>query len=557
MANPKHLSSNVVIEKDAVDQHVECLDNGHAQEGFLHEREMTLKEGVKKYPWSVFWSVMVSLIIVMEGYDIVLLGGLLAQPSFRQRYGRYTEAHGWQIDGPWQAGLQNATTVGTIFGALANGYLTQRFGYRRTVIAAMVFMIGSVAIQFFAVSAGMLLAGNLLCGLPWGLFSVLSPAYASEIAPTVLRGYLANFVCFCWAVGMLISSGVQTGFAGREDQWAYRIPFAIQWIWPVPLICILWFAPESPWILVRQGKLEEAKKMVKRLSSKKEDIDTTAAVAMMQHTIETEMTLEAGTSYLDCFRGINLRRTEICCMTFMCQYLDGTVITGNAVYFFAQAGVANAIAYKLSVGSLALSCAGVVVSWVLIYHFGRRTLYTLSLVSSFVGLIAVGTAAAISSSSTSTYVQAGIVMCSVLIRFATTGPVCYAIITEMSSVSLRSKTVSLARVCYYLAAIVVSTAQAYLINPTELNLKGKTAFVWAGTCALLVVWAYFRLPETKVQSPPMRVTFLLLTLHRTACSRRLICCSPRKFQLESSPRPRSMSIIRTRRLKSERKPRDL
>lgn len=38
----------------------------------------------------------------------------------------------------------------------------------------------------------------------------------------------------------------------------------------------------------------------------------------------------------------------------------------------------------------------------------------------------------------------------------------------------------------------------YLINPTELDLEGKTAFFWAATAALTMVWAYFRLPEVKV-----------------------------------------------------------
>jgi len=28
---------------------------------------------------------------------------------------------------------------------------------------------------------------------------------------------------------------------------SYRIPFAIQWIWPVPIIVGVLLAPESPW----------------------------------------------------------------------------------------------------------------------------------------------------------------------------------------------------------------------------------------------------------------------------------------------------------------------
>jgi hypothetical protein len=40
-----------------------------------------------------------------------------------------------------------------------------------------------------------------------------------------------------------------------------------QWLWPVPLIILTYFAPESPWWLVRHGKFEEAEKSVKRLGS--------------------------------------------------------------------------------------------------------------------------------------------------------------------------------------------------------------------------------------------------------------------------------------------------
>ncbi|KAF5657467.1 putative alpha-glucoside transport [Fusarium denticulatum] len=479
--------------------HTSTSDADSKQEriGFAQERDMTLWQGMKMYPWSVFWSVMVSLIIVMEGYDIVLLGGLLPQHAFAKRYGTYNEEHGWQISGPWQAALNNSTTCGTIFGALANGFLTQRFGYRKTVLSALLFINATIALQVFATSAGMLVAGNFLCGLPWGLFSVLAPAYASEICPTPLRGYLANFVCFCWAAGMLISSGVQKAFSQVDGQSAYRIPYAIQWAWPLPICCILWFAPESPWILVRRGKDAEAEAIVKRLSAKNEPVNTTAVISMMQHTIIAEQQMEDGTSYWDCFKGTNLRRTEISCMVFMCQQFGGNAINGNAVYFFTQAGVGNEIAYKLSVGSLALSCIGVVASWYLIYHWGRRTLYVFDLIVSFIALIGVGTASTVSSSTTSSYIQAGIVLVSVLIGFATIGPICYAILAEVSSVKLRSKTISIARIAYYIAQIIVNTVQTYLINPNELNLKGKSAWVWSVTCAILIVWAYFRLPETK------------------------------------------------------------
>lgn len=36
-----------------------------------------------------------------------------------------------------------------------------------------------------------------------------------------------------------------------------------------------------------------------------------------------------------------------------------------------------------------------------------------------------------------------------------------------------------------------------MINPTELNWKGRTGFFWCGTSALTVLWAFFRLPELR------------------------------------------------------------
>ena len=62
-----------------------------------------------------------------------------------------------------------------------------------------------------------------------------------------------------------------------------------QWIWPVPLIVVSIFAPESPWWLVRKGRIEEARHNLMRLTSRNaegqnDDFDLDETIAMMQHT---------------------------------------------------------------------------------------------------------------------------------------------------------------------------------------------------------------------------------------------------------------------------------
>lgn len=65
---------------------------------------------------------------------------------------------------------------------------------------------------------------------------------------------------------------------------AYRLPFGLQWIWPVPILLACILAPESPWYLVRKGRLEDAKHSLNALASKNPNvpvIDVDKRVAMM------------------------------------------------------------------------------------------------------------------------------------------------------------------------------------------------------------------------------------------------------------------------------------
>ena len=78
-------------------------------------------------------------------------------------------------------------------------------------------------------------------------FQTLTTQYASEVTPVQLRPILTTFVNMCWVMGQFIAAGVNRACVLREDEWAYRTPFAIQWIWPLPIAIGVALAPESPW----------------------------------------------------------------------------------------------------------------------------------------------------------------------------------------------------------------------------------------------------------------------------------------------------------------------
>lgn len=161
------------------------------------EHTTSVWQGIKTYRKAVFWSIIVSSSVIMEGYDTTLIGSFFAYPAFREKYGTYSAAAGWQLSAQWQAGISDIQAVGNLIGALANGYFTDKYGHRKVMMVNLVLMTGFVFITFFAPNVTTLLIGAFFCSIPWGVFATMGPAYAAEVCPLVLRGYLTAYVNLC------------------------------------------------------------------------------------------------------------------------------------------------------------------------------------------------------------------------------------------------------------------------------------------------------------------------------------------------------------------------
>jgi MFS transporter, SP family, general alpha glucoside:H+ symporter len=204
----------------------------------------------------------------------------------------------------------------------------------------------------------------LICSsFPWGILTTCATSYASEVLPTSLRVYLTSFTNMCFIIGQLIAAGILKALSNHISQWAYRIPFAIQWVWPCFLIPLVYFAPESPWYLVRKNRLEDAEQSLRRLQNRKAKINPRNTLATIIHTDNFEKMNNAGTRYLDCFRGPELRRTEIACMVLTGQILCGINFAYNSSYFYENIGVGTSTTYSLNLGGTGLALCGCFVNW--------------------------------------------------------------------------------------------------------------------------------------------------------------------------------------------------
>ncbi|KAI5462753.1 putative maltose permease [Mariannaea sp. PMI_226] len=463
------------------------------------EKAMTIRQAIRMYPKAIFFSMILSLSLIMEGYDTSLLGSFFGYPSFQKKFGEGPLKDGsYQLTASWQSGLQNGVQVGEILGLWVAGSLAERYGYKKTMLGSLIMMILVIFMMFFAQNLAMLMVGEILCGFPWGAFQTLTTTYAAEISPPALRPYLTTYNNMCWVMGQTISAGVLRGLLNRDDEWGWRIPYAIQWIWPIPIIIGVLFAPESPWWLVRNDRIEEAKQVLRSLVSASDtEYDVDRNVAMMIHTNAHEMAVSAGTSYKNCFTGVDLRRTEITCVVWVIQVTCGIWFGGNVIYFLQQAGFDPEQSFNFGLGHNAVGFFGTICAWWVMEHVGRRTLYLWGLAIMFIILVIIGFLGIPKSSDSIAYASGALLYVFTFTYDITVGPVCYCLVAELPSTRLRIKTVAMARNAYNIASIVANFLNNPILNPTAWNLRGKGGFIWCGFALASWVWAYYRLPEPK------------------------------------------------------------
>ena len=478
---------------------MEAITRDLANRGTRTEHELGTWEALKIYRKGAFWSMFISLSIIMRAYDIEISGNFYALPAFQQHFGFPVAGHGYQVPARWQVAISMGSLVGQVVGAYLVTFPMEKYGRKKTFAVCLVLTTILTFMQFFASSIGVLTASMYLSGIVWGSYCVIATTYASEVLPLRLRGFLTGYINLCYVMGQFIQTGVTRGFISRTDKWAYKIPFAIQWVWPVILLSGLWFAPESPWWLIRQNKTDEAEKSLKKLSHKDEKINTRETLAMMIKTDLLEHETEVGTTYADCWKGTNRRRMEICILLFVIQNFSGNPV-GFATYFFEQVGLDSKQAFDMGVGLNGMGFVGTLCSAIPLIYFGRRPCYIAGLACMVTILFIVAIISCAPNYYTNQsykWAQATLLIILQFIWQMTLGPLTYVVVCETPSTKLRSKTIALATIIDAITGLATSAVGPYLLNPGAANAGGKMEFLYGGISVFSLTWCIFRLPETK------------------------------------------------------------
>src|SRR5579862_8587199 len=154
--------------------------------------------------------------------------------------------------------------VGTIVGAMLAGFPGERYGRRDSLrILGVLYVVSAVGCAL-AWNWDALVAFRFIGGLGIGGSSVLGPMYIAEIAPARLRGRLVGLFQFCVVFGILLAyfSNYLIGLA-RFGAAQWRWMFGVAAIPAVVFFLLLFGIPRSPRWLVKNGRVEEARAVLK------------------------------------------------------------------------------------------------------------------------------------------------------------------------------------------------------------------------------------------------------------------------------------------------------
>lgn len=510
-------SSNVLSEKKevTVDTHLDT-DHGKMRDIDLHllneterslahtrfEHELGFWKAVGMYRPAILWSIFANLAVILCGFDGALIGSLVGLPRFRENYGQLVDGE-WVVAAHWISVFNFAGYIGSVPGSLIGGFMYDKFGPRIALACFSVGSIGSIFIQFFSKGPAVLFAGELLNGVITGGYPVISNAYISEVAPVAARGVTSAFINLSYGIGQLVASGMLKGTSTLDNKWSYKIPFGLQWALPAFILSLIAFLPTPAYWLCKNGRSEDARKSLERLVRKDADVDINSQLANVQETVrlEHDTATTSKVSIIDCFRGTDLRRTIISCQVFNIQPLCGNILFINyAVYFFEIAGLNTADAFSMNVGLTVMGLLGTIVSWGLMSYFGRRTIYLTGTVAvtGMVGLIGILGAIPTSQHQSGTaWAMCACMVLTVFIYNCSIGPVCFTIMSEVSSVKLRGITIAIANMTVVVLSAVFAVAIPYALDTNGANWGGKLGFLFLGLGAFNIAWVYFYLPETQ------------------------------------------------------------
>ncbi|KAJ6022778.1 uncharacterized protein N7446_013130 [Penicillium canescens] len=483
---------------------LECVEDISRVSTSENKSYIPLWQSIKKWPRIVGYCLALSSAILLYGYDLVIVGTVAAMPQFQLVFGQ--ELNGkYIIPSMWLSLWNVSSCIGMMIGSILGGYYQDRRGRRLTL--AIGSFLSAIAIAICYISdlpdsiesrRGAFFAGKLFQGICIGILLCVTQTYMSEVLPVVLRGPIIAFYPIFTLLGQLVGSVVVYTSLKHKGPESYRICFASQWPFSAVPFVLAAILPESPTWLLRKGRTEAALKAQKKLNTAR--IDSQAVIEELQASILAEQEEKNTHRYIDCFRGVNTRRTLIVAFASLLPQMFGLQLLANASYFMQIVGMSSTNSLIFLILGIGLGLIANVVSLWTLNAFGRRSLILGTLGAAMVLWLAMGIAGCFSGTVMIWY-TAITMMVVTMVSGLGTWPAAHVVASETSSLQLRAKAQGIGWFTSGVGTGVFAIILPYIYNADEGNLRAKTGFVMAGFAAVGIIISWLTVPEMKGRTP--------------------------------------------------------
>jgi len=449
-----------------------------------------------RYNMTFIWLVCVAAAMggLLFGYDWVVIGG--AKPFFERYFGLSSAAlKGW---------ANSCALIGCLVGAMVAGALSDKFGRKRLLIfSAALFVVTSLG-NALAPSFGIFVAWRMLGGVAIGLASNLSPMYIAEISPAEARGRLVAINQLTIVIGILAAQFINWALvrdlpAGASDEFirtswygtaGWRWMFALTAIPSLLFFVSMFFVPESPRWLVKNGASERARRILARVGgntyaeAEVRDVQATLAGEEIQHVRFAEL-LEP-----------RMRRVLVLgvVLAVFQQWCGINVIFNYAEEIFRAAGYDISDVLKNIAWTGSVNLAFTFVALGVVDRGGRRPLMLLG----SAGLAVIYTAMGLCyHGGVKGLPMLLLVLAAIGCYGMSLAPVTWVVISEIFPNRIRGAAMSVAVTSLWIACFILTYTFPFL--NARLGSAG-TFWLYAGICVVGFLFILRRLPETKGKS---------------------------------------------------------
>lgn len=400
--------------------------------------------------------------------------------------------------------ITSATSLGAFIASLFAGAVADVIGRKWIVSGAnIVFLVGG-GMQTGAHTLWTMIAGRFIMGFGVGIASLVAPVYISELAPARIRGRLVVLNVLAITFGQLVAYGIGAGLETVPNGW--RILVGLSLVPSVIQMVFFVFMPETPRYLVRQGKTESAKKVLKRVyvSATEAEIDgkILELSSFVQEDASSDSILKRTLIHIKELHTVpsNFRALIITCGLQGIQQFSGW----NALMYFS-ATVFQSVGFNQPV-AVSIIIAGTnfvftIVALLIIDRIGRRRLLLFTIWGMALGLVLNAIAfhflpdfGTISADNTNGWSVVVIIAMLLFAAFYGTGignvPWQQS---EMFPMNVRGVGSSFATATNWAGSLVVSST--FLTMLENITPTGTFAF-YAGLCVIGEIFVFFFYPET-------------------------------------------------------------